>query len=251
MWQDLDSIDSAQFTLPNNARHSLSNLLIVHPIACAMSLILFVLAACSHLHKPSHSPFYLLCTLLFSLPTFLVALLAFLVDILLFVPHLAFGGWLVLAATVCIAVAGVITCAMRRTVVSREARKRRIAENAEMNGAAYREEQDAIRATYPQQPQQPQATLPSTGLSRTPSREPKIPEFATFNVEGRSPDGERIPLHQDIKNGIHRNLERMIYHIIHRLNDQRTAIRIHHRMIVFMDNHPMEMHMHHNIPVRL
>ncbi|KAF3923014.1 hypothetical protein ABW20_dc0103807 [Dactylellina cionopaga] len=177
------------FTLPSNARHSLSSLLIIHPIAAAFTLVLMILAACSHLHGPSNNPKYLLATLLFALPTFLVTLLAFLVDILLFIPHLQWGGWLVLAATICILTAGIMTCAMRRTVVSRAAQKARIAVNAEMNGEIYREQQAAtIAASYGN-------NNSTSAVGSAPLREPKLPEFATFDVSRKiSTDNDRTPL---------------------------------------------------------
>ena len=103
-------------------------------MAALLTLICFILAATAHIHSPSHSPRYLLTILILSIPTLLITLLAFLVDILLFVPHLAWGGWIVLVSTILILASGIVTCAMRRTLVSRKARKKRIAENAEMNG---------------------------------------------------------------------------------------------------------------------
>lgn len=42
-----------------------------------------------------------------------------------------------MGSTILITASGVVTCAMRRTLVSRKARKRRIAENAEMSGANF------------------------------------------------------------------------------------------------------------------
>jgi hypothetical protein len=102
-----------------------------------MTLICFGLAVAAHFHAPAHSPRYLLALLIFTFPTLVVTLLAFLVDILLFLPHVAWGGWIVLAATIIIVASGIVTCAMRRTLVSRKARKRRIAENEDMNGQAY------------------------------------------------------------------------------------------------------------------
>ena len=102
-----------------------------------MNLVALGLAVASHLHSPSHSARYLLGLLILLLPTLLITLLAFLVDILLFVPHLQWGGWIVLASTILITASGVVTCAMRRTLVSRKARKKRIAENAEMSGANF------------------------------------------------------------------------------------------------------------------
>ena len=111
----------------------------MHPVAALLTLICFGLAVAAHVHAPSHYPRYLLALLILTVPTLLVTLLAFLVDILLFVPHMAWGGWIVLAATILIIASSVVTCAMRRTLVSRKARKKRIAENAEMNGQNYYE----------------------------------------------------------------------------------------------------------------
>ncbi|KAI7106300.1 hypothetical protein KC316_g20423, partial [Hortaea werneckii] len=93
---------SEDFELPSSARHSLSSILIVHPIAALLVLICFGLAVAAHFHSPAHSPRYLLALLILTIPTLLVTLLAFLVDILLFVPHMNWGGWIVLAATILI-----------------------------------------------------------------------------------------------------------------------------------------------------
>ncbi|KAJ6258588.1 hypothetical protein Dda_6634 [Drechslerella dactyloides] len=183
----------SDFTLPSNARHSLSSLLIIHPIAAALTLVLTILAACSHLHGPANNPRYLLATLLFALPTFLATLLAFLVDILLFIPHLQWGGWIVLAATICILTAGIMTCAMRRTVVSRAAQKARIATNAEMNGEIYREQQAATIAAAYGGPSS--SAGGNSASSAAPLREPKIPEFAAFEMTRKpSTDTDRTPL---------------------------------------------------------
>ena len=104
---------------------------------------MFVLAVVSHFHSPSHSPRYLLGVFILSILTLILALLSFLIDVLLFVPHMAWGSYIVLAATILIAASGIVSCAMRRTLVSRKARKRRIAENAEMNGENYYNRQAA------------------------------------------------------------------------------------------------------------
>ncbi|KAK9476221.1 SUR7/PalI family-domain-containing protein [Lipomyces japonicus] len=117
---------SNEFSLPSNARHSLTNLLIVHPIAAGFTLILFIFSLMAHFHSPANSPRYLFFLIIFCLPTFILALLAFLVDILLFVPHMAWGCWIVLAATVLIAICSLILCTMRRTLSSRKAMRKRI-----------------------------------------------------------------------------------------------------------------------------
>lgn len=172
---------NADFSLPSKARSSLTNLLIVHPIAAFFTLICLVLSLLCHIQGPAHSPSYLLALLILCLPTFVLSLLAFLVDILIFLPHLAWGGWIVLGATVLIAIAGIVTCGMRRTLVSKVARRKRIQDNAAMNGSEY-------------YAQNPPATVPPPGSVNGVD---KLPEFATFEVDKPlrgEPEGERIPL---------------------------------------------------------
>lgn len=179
------------FSLPAGARHSLSSILIVHPVAALLTLICFILAATAHLHSPSHSPRYLLILLILLLPTLLVSLLAFLVDILLFVPHVQWGGWIVLAATILITASGIVTCAMRRTLVSRKARKKRIAENAEMNGENFYSRQNTRAESPPPLAAQAPAPMAIGGPGAD-----KLPAFATFDMsqKTRMSDDDRIPL---------------------------------------------------------
>ncbi|KIX95827.1 uncharacterized protein Z520_08535 [Fonsecaea multimorphosa CBS 102226] len=177
------------FSLSSSTRHSLSSLLIVHPVAAFCNLVCLALAGAAHLHSPSHSARYLLGLLILLLPTLLVTLLAFLVDILLFVPHLQWAGWIVLASTILIAASGVVTCAMRRTLVSRKARKKRIAENAEMSGENYynrqAQESKTVAQTFTTEP-----TMPMVNGSPGADR---LPTFATFDASQKS-DEERQPL---------------------------------------------------------
>ncbi|KAJ5336481.1 uncharacterized protein N7506_004503 [Penicillium brevicompactum] len=178
------------FNLPSSTRKSLSSILIIHPVAALLTLICLCLAAAAHFHAPSHSPRYLLALLILLLPTLLVTLLAFLVDILLFVPHLGWGGWIVLAATILLVSCGVVTCAMRRTLVSRKARKRRIAENAEMSGENYYNRQNANAAAAPvPAPAEPKEPFVSNSLTSESG-----PTFATFQTERRDSDDDRTPL---------------------------------------------------------
>lgn len=169
-------------------------LLVVHsyrPPCCSFPHpCVLLLAATAHLHSPSHSPRYLLALLLLLIPTFLITLLAFLVDILLFVPHLEWGGWIVLASTILIAAAGVVICAMRRTLVSRKARKKRIAENAEMNGQNfYARQQAGARAESP--PPMHQSAAPTANGALGSDR---LPAFTTFEKRPDVTDEERLPL---------------------------------------------------------
>ncbi|KAI9882770.1 MAG: hypothetical protein M1823_005482 [Watsoniomyces obsoletus] len=187
----LDSDAKIDFTLPANTRRSLSSLLIVHPIAALATLILLILAAAAHLHSPAHSPRYLLILMILMLPTFMLSLLAFLVDILLFVPHVQWGGWLVLAATIIIAISGIVTCGMRRALLSRKAHHKRIAENSEMNGETYYNQRAAGTS-----PLSPQPTAPV--LSTSSTQPDQLPAFATFDVSrketGVGINDDRIPL---------------------------------------------------------
>ena len=160
-----------------------------------MALVCFALAVSAHFHAPSHSPRYLMALLILTFPTLLVSLLAFLVDVLLFVPHMEWGGWLVLAATVVICLCGIVTCAMRRTLVSRKARKKRIAENAEMNGQNYYESRGMDNIPPPPPPPVPGDVLPRAD-SPPPmhsSGDSKGPEFVAFELQKTSMD-DRTPL---------------------------------------------------------
>ncbi|KAI2741078.1 hypothetical protein DTO012A1_4852 [Penicillium roqueforti] len=178
------------FNLPSGTRKSLSSILIIHPVAAFLTLICLCLAIAAHFHAPSHSPRFLLALLILLLPTLLVSLLAFLVDILLFVPHLGWGGWIVLVATIILTSCGVVTCAMRRTLVSRKARKRRIAENSEMSGENYYNRQNAAAAAPPvPAPIDPKEAFVSHSLNSDSG-----PTFASFHVETRDSDDDRTPL---------------------------------------------------------
>ncbi|KAL5333885.1 SUR7/PalI family-domain-containing protein [Aspergillus crustosus] len=197
----------SDFNLPSDARKSLSSILIVHPIAAFLTLICLCLAAGAHFHAPSHSPRYLLALLILLLPTLLVSLLAFLVDILLFVPHLSWGGWIVLAATIILVTCGVVTCAMRRTLVSRKARKRRIAENAEMSGDNYYNRQNVPAAAF----SEPKAIAPDskeTFIAASQSSE-SAPTFATFRTTTRESDDDRTPLNNHSDPSVQESLSRI------------------------------------------
>jgi hypothetical protein len=179
----------SSFDIPLSTRTTLTSILIVHPVAALFTLIMLILAATAHLHSPSHSPRYLLGVFILSVVTFVAALLSFLIDVLLFAPHMAWGSYLVLAATILIAASGIVSCAMRRTLVSRKARKRRIAENAEMNGENYYNRQGGDGTI-------PTATGSST-LMTSATAVDKLPSFATFEVQKKEEErtsDERIPL---------------------------------------------------------
>lgn len=109
------------FSLPSNARRSISKLLVVHPIGTGFTFVSFICSIILHFHGPSMSLKLLFAVLLWTIPSFLLCLLSFLVDILLFIPHLDWGGWIVLAASVMIAISSMVLCIMRRTVSSRRA----------------------------------------------------------------------------------------------------------------------------------
>ena len=141
-----DSSD-ATFDLPTSTRTTLSTILVLHPVAALLTLIMLVLSIVAHFHSPAHSIRYLLFVFIISIFTLLAALLAFLIDVLLFVPHMAWGSFVALAAVIVIALCSIISCAMRRTLVSRKTRQRRIDANAEMSGENFYNRQAQSAAT--------------------------------------------------------------------------------------------------------
>ncbi|KAI0487692.1 pali-domain-containing protein [Xylaria cf. heliscus] len=182
---------SSEFDLPSATRTRLSAILIVHPVAALLTLVMFIMAAVAHFHSPSHSSRYLCGLFIFGILTFLVCLLAFLIDVLLFVPHLAWGSWLVLAATILVFLSFIVSCAMRRTLVGRKARKKRIAENAEMSGENYynRQAQQEVTSVVASSLQ---PTVPTVSGANGPSD--KLPSFATYEKRDDRSSDERIPL---------------------------------------------------------
>jgi hypothetical protein len=183
--------NSNSFSLPASTRHSLSSILIVHPIAAFLTLICFILAVVAHFHAAAHSSRYHLGLIILLFPTILITLLAFLVDILLFIPHLAWGGWIVLASTILLVIGGIVTCAMRRMLVSRKARQRRIADNPDMNGQATYEQYSGLKADSP-----PPLTQQPTAPEINDGSRPEKPGYAAF-VSSNGPRGsedDRIPL---------------------------------------------------------
>lgn len=182
---------SSEFDLNSSTRTKLSAILIVHPVAALLTLIMFIMAAVAHLHSPSHSSRYLCGLFIIGIITFLVCLLAFLIDVLLFVPHLAWGTWLVLAATILVFLSFIVSCAMRRTLVGRKARKKRIAENAEMSGENYYNRQAQQEATSVVAPSL-QPTIPSVSGANGPND--SLPTFTTYEKRDDRSSDERIPL---------------------------------------------------------
>ncbi|KAL1988628.1 hypothetical protein VTN96DRAFT_8328 [Rasamsonia emersonii] len=197
----LDTSDP-DLNFTTTARNSLSSILIVHPVAAFLTLVCLIMAAAAHFRSPSHSPRYLLALLILLLPTVLVSLLAFLVDILLFVPRLQWGGWIVLAATIILVSCGVVTCAMRRTLVSRKARKRRIAENAEMSGENFYNRQNAQAAAaaaatataYPKAETPPPLNIEPKMPFSTTAASQSASTFATFEASSRGQEEDQVPL---------------------------------------------------------
>lgn len=182
----------SNFDLPSSVRDSLTTILIVHPIAAFLTLGLFAMSVAAHFHAPGHSTKYHLIVFIFSVLDFLVCLLAFIVDVLLFVPHLGWASYLVIAGTVLVALSSLFVCVMRRTLISRKDRKKRIDENAEMSGENYynREAQKSAIAMT-RQPTMPSVTSGANGPGDS------LPRFATFESGGdEKPSEERIPLTQ-------------------------------------------------------
>lgn len=153
-------------------------------------MICFILTVLSHLRGPGHSSRYLLGLIIFLLPTLLLSLLSFLIDILLFAPHQSWGTWLVLAATILIAISDGLTCCMRRTLVSRKDQRKRIEENAEMNGDNF----------YNRQAAEAPPPLPATAVSASTGAN-SLPSFATFEKKPGVSEEDQIPLNDRTATG--------------------------------------------------
>lgn len=171
--------DNQAFDLPVSVRDTISVILIVHPVAALLTFVMFIMAAASHLEGPGNSARYLLVLFIFGLITFLVCVLAFLVDVLLFIPHLAWGSYMVLAATIILGLSGIGSCAMRRVVVSRLAHKRRLDENAEVSGENYHSRGDQSR---PSTAVTTQPTLPLVSGGKG-GHDDSLPQFASFEYQ--------------------------------------------------------------------
>lgn len=185
---------SQNFDLPSGVRHTLSMILILHPVTAFLTLVMFCMAVAAHFRAASHSSKYLLAFLIFNLITFLVCIAAFVIDVLLFIPHLAWGTYITIAATALVFFSLLVSCAMRRTLISRKDQRRRIAENAEMNAQAYynREEQEPKSSfVMTSQPTVPTIVSGGSGTQDT------LPAFATYETSRDDQiSDEHIPLTQ-------------------------------------------------------
>lgn len=183
---DVSADGSATFTLPEATRQTLAKTLILHPVAAAVTLPMLIMAGVSHIHAAAHSARYLLALFIFTLIAFLVTLAATIINIILFIPHIAFGTWLVLAAAIILFLSTIVTFSMRRSMVGRKARRRQIAENAEMSGENYYN-----RGEDPMKPM--------VAMSGANSGADGLPVFASYERNHQKDDqlsDERIPLTQ-------------------------------------------------------
>lgn len=179
------------FDMPEGIRDTLSTVLIIHPVAAALTLVMCIMAITSHFHAPSHSARYLLAMFILTILTFLVCLAAFVIDVLLFIPNMAWGSYIVLAAAIMVLLSGVVTCIMRRSLISRKTRRKNIAENAEMSGENFyaREAHNKPISFNPPPP------IPLTSGANGGGTD-NLPAFATFEQQKKDDEvsDERIPL---------------------------------------------------------
>ncbi len=189
----LSDSDSASFNLPASARNSISTALIVHPVAALLTLIMLIFAIVAHFHSPAQSSKYLLVIFIASIIDFLACLLAFLIDVLLFTPHMTWGSYLVLAAAILVALASLVSCAMRRTLVSRKSRKKQIEQNAEMSGENFYNRQAQTQVSVTTADRQPTMPLVS-GANGVGGGGDKLPVFASFENKDERTSDERMPL---------------------------------------------------------
>ncbi|RDA83670.1 hypothetical protein CP532_0048 [Ophiocordyceps camponoti-leonardi (nom. inval.)] len=167
--------DNQAIKLPPKTRDAISFALILHPIAAAFGLTITIMSIVSHLRSWNHSIRYLLVLSILIFTTFVLSLAAFLVDILLFLPHLEFGSFLVVGATIVLAIGVIASCAMRRAVVSRLAHKRRVEDNADMSGEDY-------KSQFVSEPSFTSSTEPTLPVFGSGSK----PQFAAFEYNTKA-----------------------------------------------------------------
>ncbi|OAA75467.1 Actin cortical patch SUR7/pH-response regulator PalI [Akanthomyces lecanii RCEF 1005] len=193
---DVTADGSSKFSLPDSVRKTLSNVLILHPVAAGITLIMLIMAGASHAHSAAHSARYLLALFILTILAFLITIVAFVIDIVLFLPHMAFGTYLVLAAAVIILISAIVTFSMRSSMVGRKARRRQIAENAEMSGENYYNREATMKpmgSTFSSVP------APPTTMSGANTDADGLPAFASYESSRQKDDqvsDERIPLTQ-------------------------------------------------------
>ncbi|KAL5604773.1 uncharacterized protein BROUX77_004959 [Berkeleyomyces rouxiae] len=192
-----DTTKDSDFKLAADTRNNLTALLIVHPVACLVTLITLVMAFTAHIRSAAHSSRYLLAVTIFNFLSFLVSLLAFLADVLLFIPHLGWGSYLVLAATILLGLGSIMACAMRRTLISRKSRKKKIAEHAEMSGENFYNRENAIKAANATTVTVPVPSIPAIPSAKQGASD-GLPAFATFDSSkdkaASQVSDERVPL---------------------------------------------------------
>ncbi|XWX02066.1 hypothetical protein V2A60_010098 [Cordyceps javanica] len=181
---DVSPPGSNHFTMSDSVRQTLSKCLVLHLVAAAVTFLALVGAGAAHTHAAAHSARYLLVLVLLTFLAFLITVATAIVDIVLFIPHQAFGTYLVIAAAVLLLLNTVMMCSMRRAMVSRKARRRQIAENAEMSGENYYNRGEPLKP------------LTMSGAARGVDG---LPAFASYERTHQKDDhvsDERIPLTQ-------------------------------------------------------
>ncbi|CAG9940757.1 unnamed protein product [Clonostachys rosea f. rosea IK726] len=180
--------DDKDFDMPRTVRETLTMILILHPVAAGLTLLMFILAVTSHFHSPAHSGRFLLAFSILIILTFLVSLAAFLMDVLVFIPHIAWGSYLVLASTILLLISLVVSCVIRKTMLGRKSRRRQVAENAEMSGENFYNREAALK---------PIESTFSAPVPPTTTAQETLPTFATFEQKAADTiSDERIPLTQ-------------------------------------------------------
>lgn len=155
---------------------------------------MFIMAVTAHTHAASHSTRYLLIFFILNIINFLLCLVAFIVDVLIFMPHMAWGTYVVLAATVLVLLSGLVSCAMRRTLTNRKSNKERIAQNAEMSGENYYNRQEQQKTSFGMSTTSQPAVPTISGGSGNDS----LPVFASYEAQNRDEktSDDRLPLTQ-------------------------------------------------------
>lgn len=112
------SVGSSTLKLPSQSKYEVSKLLVVHLICLSVSGIIWGGTALAFIsrHIRNNTTFILIGAIL-TMSDFLLTLLSFLVDLMLFSLWLNWPGWLMLFATILLAVCGSLLWSFRRAVI--------------------------------------------------------------------------------------------------------------------------------------
>ncbi|KID59369.1 Actin cortical patch SUR7/pH-response regulator PalI, partial [Metarhizium brunneum ARSEF 3297] len=175
------------FDSPSSVRYTLSTALFIHPIAAILTLVVLCLTVSSHSHGASHSLKYLTILFILTSITFVACLASLIIDMLVFSTHLSWGTYIVLVATIILAISDFGSFIRLRTIIARKSHQQRTVHNENTSGRDY-DNRDSEAKPAPVVVSHPMVPTIGGGGSRD-----EHPVFVTSHSRKKndSPTGER------------------------------------------------------------